>query len=100
MIQHQKNDLQELEKELADLKEQHQTLMAQWKAEKEPLEKINKIKEQIEQCNYQISKAEREGDYAKASEIKYGTIVKLEKELETEQQKLKEFKTHLIKAIS
>jgi ATP-dependent Clp protease ATP-binding subunit ClpB len=87
----------ELEKELADLKEQHRALMQQWQAEKAPLEKINKLKEQIEKANIKFQSYEREGDFAKASEIKYGTIVKLEKELTDEQKKIKESKTGLVK---
>ncbi len=53
-------------------------LLQQWKAEKAPLEKINKLKEEIEHANNEFTAAEREGDYAKASEIKYGKLVKLE----------------------
>ena len=54
---------------------------------KSPLEKINKIKEQIEHATIKFQAAERDGDFAKASEIKYGTLVKLEKELADEQAK-------------
>ncbi len=86
-----------LEKELADLKEEHNKLLNQWKAEKAPLEKINKLKEEIENANYQYHMAEREGDFAKASEIKYGTIAKLEGTLEVEQEKIKGISTKLIK---
>lgn len=92
-----KKRLQELEKELANRKEEHAKLMQEWKAEKAPLEKINKLKEQIDQATIKFNAAEREGDYAKASEIKYGTIARLEKEIEAEQNKLKALKTHLIK---
>ncbi len=89
--------LHELEKELADLKEKNQLLLNQWKAEKNPLAAINKIKESIEQANYAFQQAERDGDFAKASEIKYGTLVKLQQELAREQEKLKKLPTHLIK---
>ena len=92
-----KKRLQELEQELAALKEKFQTLLNQWKSEKAPLEKINKIKEQIERSQQQFAQAEREGDFAKASEIKYGTLVRLHKDLEKEQEKLKNIKTHIIK---
>ncbi len=64
--------LEDINKELANIKEQHATLLAQWKSEKEPLTKINKIKEEIDLLNLRFQAAEREGDYAKASEIKYG----------------------------
>jgi ATP-dependent Clp protease ATP-binding subunit ClpB len=89
--------LSELEKELANFKEQHRNLLAQWKSEKEPLEKIKKIKEKIEEAHYKFQQAEREGNYAKASEIKYGTIARLEADLGKEQDKLKNLKTTLIK---
>ena len=49
-----KNDLQNLKQELAQLKEKHQTLLNQWKAEKAPLEKINKLKEEIEQAQIEF----------------------------------------------
>ncbi len=86
-----------LEKELAELKERYQALLSQWQAEKAPLEKLNKIKEEIEIANYDYNLAEREGDYAKASEIKYGRIVKLEKQLEEEKAKIKKTAHGLLK---
>jgi ATP-dependent Clp protease ATP-binding subunit ClpB len=91
--------LADLEKELTQAKEEHKKLLAQWKAEKAPLERINKLKEEIEQAQYKYQLAEREGDYAKASEIKYGQIAKLEKQVEKEQETLKNLHTHLIKQI-
>jgi len=92
-----KKRLEALEQELANLKEKQHELLAQWKAEKEPLEKINKIKEEIEQANYQYQLAEREGDYGKASEIKYSTITQLESKLKTAQEQAKKLKPKLIK---
>lgn len=92
-----KKRLSELEQELAHLKDEHKKLKAEWLAEKAPLERINKIKEDIEKATIRFQEAEREGDFAKASEIKYGVLVKLEKELQTEQEKLKKLDTHLIK---
>lgn len=89
--------LEELEKELISLKEKHKALLTQWQAEKKPLEKIQQIKEKIEAANNEFMQAEREGDYAKASEIKYGKLAKLEKELVDEQEKIKSVKTNLIK---
>jgi len=87
----------ELEQELAQLKEQHQTLLKQWKAEKEPLERISRIKEKIDAANTSFAQAERIGDYARASEIKYGTLAKLEQELQQEQTKLKNLNVTLVK---
>jgi len=92
-----KERLNILEKELAELKDQQNMVRSQWQSEKEPLEKINAIKEQIEQANYKFQQAEREGDFAKASEIKYGTIVKLEKRLLEQQEALKNLKSSLVK---
>ncbi len=92
-----KKRLAELEAEMGGLKEKYQTLLNQWKAEKAPLEAINKLKEKIEQIQQQYTQAEREGDFAKASEIKYGKLTQLTKELEQEQEKLKSMTTHLIK---
>jgi ATP-dependent Clp protease ATP-binding subunit ClpB len=92
-----KKRLAVLEKELADIKEQHQKLLQQWRAEKAPLEKVNKLKEEIERATYAFYAAERNGDYAKASEIKYGKLAQLEKQLETEQEKLNNAATSLVK---
>ncbi len=92
-----KNRLDELQKELADLKEKQRELLAKWKAEKEPLEQLKKIKEQIDQANAKYQQAERDGDYAKASELKYGKIKNLEAELEKSQKKLAKLKPELIK---
>ncbi len=92
-----KQRLEELEQELNKIKEQYQTLLNQWKAEKAPLETISKLKEQIDDAQVQYATAERMGDFAKASEIKYGTIARLEQEIEQQQEKLKTITTHLIK---
>ncbi|MBT4856276.1 AAA domain-containing protein [bacterium] len=92
-----KKRLKDLEKELSELKEKHQKLLTSWKAEKAPLEKINKIKESIEQATYEYHQAEQQGDYAAASEIKYGKLADLEKKLEAEQKSLAKHNGQLIK---
>ncbi len=92
-----KKRLEVLEKELSEIKEKNQTLVNQWKAEKAPLEQISKIKEDIERAQNQFQQAEREGDFARASEIKYGKLVKLQQDLEKQQTKLSSLKTSLIK---
>ncbi|NBP02515.1 MAG: AAA family ATPase [Proteobacteria bacterium] len=92
-----KKRLTELEKELTDLKGQHSLLLNQWKAEKAPLEKINKLNEAIDAAQYQYTLAERAGDFAKASEIKYGKLIQLEKQLEEQQAALQNLKTALVK---
>ena len=94
-----KDRLEHLNQELAGFKEEHAKLLSQWKAEKAPLEKINKIREKIETANYEYDLAERQGDFAKASEIKYGKLVQLEKEEAAEQEKIKQMGHHLIKQV-
>lgn len=86
-----------LEKDLAELKEQQQALLYQWHTEKAPLERINTIKEEIETAQYQFAAAERDGNYDKASQIKYGTLAQLEKKLVLEQEALQSLKTELVK---
>lgn len=89
--------LDNLEKELSELKEEHKKLYSQWQTQKAPLEKINKIKAEIDNANIEYLQAERDGNYAKASEIKYGKLVKLEAELQDQQDKLKNVDTSLVK---
>ena len=86
-----------LEQELAKLKEQHQTLLNQWQSERAPLEAINKIKEKIELANYEYEQAERMGDFARASELKYGKLAKLEAELKKEQEKVEKSESSMLK---
>ena len=92
-----KKRLSDLEKELANFKEQHKELLQKWKMEKQPIEKINKLKEEIDRAQYAYEAAEREGDYGKASEIKYGKLVKLENELLEAQNQLKNADLELVK---
>jgi ATP-dependent Clp protease ATP-binding subunit ClpB len=89
--------LKDLEAELAELKERHSKLVSQWHAEKAPLERIQKLKAAIEAAQNQFLAAEREGDFAKASEIKYGRLIQLNNELAQEQEKLKKFTSKLLK---
>lgn len=92
-----KRRLGELTAELYNLKEKSRHLLAAWQAERKPLEEIIKTKEQIENAKVAYARAEREGDYTKASRIKYATIAELEKKLAAEQQKLDGIKSHMIK---
>ncbi len=89
--------LQDLKKELSDLKEKNKELLLTWKKEKEPLEKIQKIKEQIEGIKVEYLHAEREGDFEKASRLKYGKLVELKEKITKEQNKLKKLKSHFLK---
>ncbi|MCM1982637.1 ATP-dependent chaperone ClpB [Lyngbya confervoides] len=73
--------LERLERELADLKEQQSSLNAQWQAEKSSIDKIQRVKEAIEQVNFEIQEAERNYDYNKAAELKYDKLTQLQREL-------------------
>ena len=85
-----KERLSKLEKELADLKEEQDTLQAHWHAEKEAIMKIRATKERIEQVKIEAEKAERAGDLGKAAELRYGTLSSLSNDLEEANQKLAE----------
>jgi len=92
-----KKRLTDLEKELNNNKEKHKILLHEWQAERKPLEEIKKIKAQIDNAKVAYASAERSGDYAQASKIKYGQLTALEQKLEQEQAKITNNKTHLIK---
>ena len=81
-----KDRLVRLEKELADIKERADTLRAQWKSEKEALNRIQTIKADIESTKHLIEQAERATDLQKAAELKYGTLIELEKNLKKEEE--------------
>ena len=80
----------ELDREIAELKDSEKSLLAQWKAEKTEINKIQQNKIDIEQLNFEAERAEREGDYAKVAEIRYSKIKDKEKENELIQSHLKE----------
>jgi ATP-dependent Clp protease ATP-binding subunit ClpB len=80
--------LGKIEKSLADLKEKSATLKARWQKEKEVISHIAAIKEQIDATHTETGKAERASDLARAAELKYGTLINLQKELEAETAKL------------
>lgn len=93
-----KKRLEVLSKELGDLKEEHRKLIQLWKSEREPLEKIQKLQEQRDALKVEYDRAEREGDFSKASMIKYGKLVEIEKKITQEQEKLRKLNgDHLIK---
>lgn len=82
--------LQEIEKELADLKEKKSALHQRWKAEKESISRIRDLKAEIEQLRNKAVELERKGDLAKVAEIRYGTILQLEQQVESENKHLEE----------
>jgi ATP-dependent Clp protease ATP-binding subunit ClpB len=77
-----KERLAKLEKELADLKEQSDRLKVQWQKEKEEITKSQKIAEQIEQIRTELEQAQRRGDLQRASEIQYGKLPELQRQLD------------------
>ena len=81
--------LADLQKELAELKENFQNRKAQWDNEKASVDKLSKLREQIDAVNSQIEIAQREGDLEKAAELSYGQLPGLKKELEVEEEKVK-----------
>jgi ATP-dependent Clp protease ATP-binding subunit ClpB len=83
-----KHRLEKLEKELADLKGECDALTAQWQVEKEAVARLRQFKEQIDHTKVAIEQAERSYDLSKAAELKYGTLVELEKQLRAEEVKL------------
>jgi ATP-dependent Clp protease ATP-binding subunit ClpB len=83
-----KDRLTRLERELAEAKERREALEAQWQSEKGGLEKVSKIKAEIEQTRIAIDKAKREYDLNKVAELQYGKLASLEKELGSEEERL------------
>lgn len=80
--------LEDINKEIAELTEKRDTLKSQWLREKEIINRISAIKEEIEKTRIEAERAEREGDLNKAAELKYGKLLSLQKELEKEKEDL------------
>lgn len=81
--------LETLQKELAELKEELNNRKAQWENEKASVERLSKIREEIDAVNSQIEIAQREGDYEKAAELSYSKLPSLKKQLEKEEEQVK-----------
>jgi len=94
-----KERLAKLEKELADMKGHAEGLKAQWQAEKDAVQSLRTLREQIDQTKLRIEQAERAYDLNKAAELKYGTLTDLEKKLKAEEERLsqKQGQSKLIK---
>jgi ATP-dependent Clp protease ATP-binding subunit ClpB len=82
--------LEKLEKELATLKAEKEEMGGHWKKEKEAISKIREIKEKLESTKTEAQMAERQGDLSRAAELKYGTLIALEKSLEQENKNLEQ----------
>ena len=80
------------EKNLADLEEQRKSMRAQWDMEKGLIQKNRELKQAIETARNQADKAEREGNYEKVAELRYGTITQLEKDLANTKEQLNDVK--------
>ena len=85
--------LEKLDKELADLKEDQSQLSAQWQSEKEVIDKIRKLKEEIDQVNLEIQQAERDYDLNRAAELRYGKLTDLQRQVKEMENQLAEKQT-------
>ena len=88
-----KERLANIEKELADLREQANQLHTRWETEKEAIQEIRDIKEQMDQTEIEIEQAERQADLEKAARLRYGTINELESRLVEAEARLKELQS-------
>jgi ATP-dependent Clp protease ATP-binding subunit ClpB len=86
-----KGRVEQISRQLADLEDEHKQLMATWVDEKAIVEKIQKVKQSIEQLRYQAEKAERESDLGMVAEIRYGQLPAAEEELASTIAKLQEY---------
>jgi len=85
-----KERLKKLEKELADLQEESKALRVRWEQEKDAIQAIRDTKERTDRVHHQIEQAQRAQDYARASELQYGTLVELEKQLREQEEQLRQ----------
>jgi len=83
-----KERLEKLEKELANLKEEKDRLSAHWQQEKDAIQGGRKLKQELEQVRIEMQRAQQAGDYAKASELQYGKLPQLERQIREEEAKL------------
>jgi ATP-dependent Clp protease ATP-binding subunit ClpB len=83
-----KERLDKIESELANLKEQADALKAQWQMEKDAVQRLRSIREQIEQTKIEIEQAERQYDLNRAAELRYGRLAGLERQLQEEEERL------------
>jgi ATP-dependent Clp protease ATP-binding subunit ClpB len=80
--------LEDIERRIGDLNEKSSAMKAKWQSEKEEIEKMRTGKEQLEEAKLELERARQAGDLAKAAEIQYGRIPELEKQLQSEQERL------------
>ena len=87
-----KDKISLIQKDLSTIKEERDSLFAQWKREKECIEQIQNSKEMLDQLSLEADRAERDGDYAKVAEIRYGKIKEQQYEIEEFQKQLNALK--------
>jgi ATP-dependent Clp protease ATP-binding subunit ClpB len=88
-----KDRLKKIEKDLSEYRGQTDEMTAHWKREKEAISNIRDIKEKLESTRSDAQMAERQGDLTRAAELKYGTLIELEKNLSEENKKLEELQS-------
>lgn len=81
-----KAHLEEVQKELSEMRDQFHEMKAKWENEKDAISKVQKLREELEQVNAEIERAERDYDLNKAAELKYGRLPALQKALEEEEE--------------
>ena len=89
-IKRDEKDTAAIDKQIAELQEKERDFKAKWQSEKSLVDKIQDNKQQIERLKYEAEKAEREGDYGKVAEIRYGKLQSLESEIEDIQKRLQQ----------
>ncbi|KAB1062053.1 ATP-dependent chaperone ClpB [Salibacter halophilus] len=89
-IKREKDDkkLEKLSKDISELSEERNSLKAQWESEKEVIEGLQKVKEDIEKYKLEANRAEREGDFGKVAELRYGKINELQEQLKEYESKV------------
>ena len=94
---HSRDRLEVLQRELSEIKAEYEEMSAKWQEEKQNIAKVSKIKEEIDSVKAAIEKAERDYDLNKLTELKYGRLPELERQLEVEQNKARSGKNALLR---
>ena len=94
------NKLQLLDKQIAELKEQETQMRAQWENEKSLSDRFQQKKEEMEQLNFEAEQAEREGNYGRVAEIRYGKVQQLQQELQALQAQMDADTTGRLSSVS
>ncbi|MDO4567715.1 MAG: ATP-dependent chaperone ClpB [Clostridia bacterium] len=83
-----KSRLEELQRELAELRDEYNAMKARWENEKAAISKVQQLREQVERLNNEIEQSEQESDYERAATLKYGTLPEVKKQLEAEEKRV------------